>query len=387
MHGSQTLKTMISLELEQIYLLELIKVSLFGITPKIPENANWEKIFDAAKTQCVVPLLSSYVPSEYSDQWNAIAYQSKAHYMQMLYEQNLLVKLFENNNIPFVILKGTTAAIYYPNPLLRTFGDVDVYVSNKYWNTAVDLLNENKYVCFSKDDRTYEYEKNGIGFDFHTRFSCRYYNDIDHLILNGMTNAVEYQIFNNKFPGLPNYENGLVLLGHIMQHLNDSGIGLRQIIDWMMFVHNNLDDSSWNNYFKPLAAEAGLEKLAIIVTAMCKKWLGLPDKITWCNNSNDDLLDQLLARILVDGNFGQDRAPVENIRKALKNEGFFKYLQRAGMLNWTLAQKYVVFRPFAWLYQICRFACSGFLRIISGKKVFKQDKKNMRLEELLDKLS
>ena len=50
--------------------------------------------------------------------------------------------------------------------------------------------------------------------------------------------------------------------------------------------------------------------------------------------------------------------PVENIRKALKNEGFFKYLQRAGMLNWTLAQKYVVFRPFAWLYQICRFDCA-----------------------------
>lgn len=386
MHGSPTLKFMISLDLEQTCLLELIKASLFGITPEIPDNANWEKLFEAAKTQCIVPLLASCVPAENRNKWNAITYQSKAHYMQMLYEQNLLVKLFKFNHIPFVILKGTAAAINYPNPLLRTFGDVDVYVSSEYWNTAVELLNDNKYDCFSKDDRTYEYEKNGIEFDFHTRFSCRHYNDIDHVVLNGMNNAVEYQILNNTFPGLPNYENGLVLLGHIMQHLNDSGIGFRQIIDWMMFVHNNLDDSSWNYYFKPLAVEAGLEKLAIIVTAMCKKWLGLPDEITWCNNSNDDLLDQLFVRILTDGNFGQDRAPIENIRKSIREEGFFKYLQRAGMLNWILAQKYKIFRPFAWLYQIFRFACSGTLRMIRGKKVFIEDKKNMRLEDLLEKL-
>ena len=378
---------MISLDKEQIYLLELIKSSLFGKTPEIPEDANWEKIFESAKKQCIVPLLVPSVPTEYREKWNAIAYQNKAHYMQMIYEQNSLVNLLNYANIPFVILKGTVAAIYYPAPLLRSFGDVDVYVANEHWNSAKKILKDNEYIYLSQDDRTYEFEKNGIGFDFHTRFSCRYYNDIDHIVINGMNNAVEYQMLDNSFPGLPNYENGLVLLGHIMQHLNDSGIGLRQIIDWMMFVHNNLNDSKWNNFFKPLAVEAGLEKLAIAVTSMCIKWLGLSDEITWCNNSNDDLSDQLLLRILSDGNFGHDRAPVENIRKAIKEEGFFKFLQRVGLTNWTLARKCIVFRPFAWLYQICRFACMGILRIISGKKVFKENKKNIKLEDLLDRLN
>ena len=37
-------------------------------------------------------------------------------------------QLFENNNIPLVILKGTAAAMYYPKPQLRTMGDIDFLV-------------------------------------------------------------------------------------------------------------------------------------------------------------------------------------------------------------------------------------------------------------------
>ncbi len=39
---------------------------------------------------------------------------------KMLFEQKNLVSLFTANDIPFVIIKGMAAAVYYPNPLLRT---------------------------------------------------------------------------------------------------------------------------------------------------------------------------------------------------------------------------------------------------------------------------
>ena len=375
---------MIHIEKEHACLLELLKYTLFNQPPVIPESINWAKIFESAKAQCIVPLLASTIPLEYREEWNGIYYQSKAYIMQMLYEQNLLVKLFRDNNIPIVILKGTAAAVYYPNPLLRTFGDIDFYICEESLECARKLLEQNEYIFDLKNERHYEYTKHGIEFELHTRFSCEHYNDIDKILLLGMNDSIDYKISNYSFPGLPANENGIILLGHIMQHLYDSGIGLRQIIDWMMFVHKELDDSAWEKRFKKLAIDAGLDELAITVTYMCKKWLGLPDDITWCNSADDETADNLLIRVLDDGNFGRDRAPYESVKSLIHNEGVFKYLQRAGMENWSLAQKYKIFRPFAWIYQLWRFSHKGLVSLAKGKKVFMKDK-NKNVEKALKK--
>ncbi len=377
---------MISLSIEHSCLLELIKGSLFDLTPVIHEKVNWEKVYESAKNQCIVPLVISGVPTDFKNEWSIQSARYKAYFMQMIYAQNALVKLLNDNTIPFVILKGTAASIYYPKPLLRTFGDIDFYVSEEHVNVVADLLRKNGYVFVSNDDRHYEFEKYGIDFELHYRFSCKHYNDIDNVIMNGLNNTVNYRVDMNVFPGLPVCENGIVLLGHIMQHLKTSGIGLRQIIDWMMFVHKELDDSTWEKHFRPLAVEAGLDKLAITVTFMCKKWLGLPDKITWCNNADEDTADQLLIRVLDEGNLGHERAPWEIIKQSMRKEGVFIFLQREGIRNWPLAQKHVFFRPIAWLYQICRYSCQGIARIFTGKKVFRKTKQTLKLEELLRRI-
>lgn len=377
---------MISIGLEHVYLLELLKAALFNCEPVIPNDADWNKILSAAKTQCLVPLLRPYVPETYYNEWNKISYQYQAHYMQMIYTQNSLIQLLNQNRVPYVILKGTSSAIYYPNPLLRAFGDIDIYVSNDYIETILQILKANSYVYISNNDRHFEFEKNGIDIEIHSRFSCEYYKDIDQIVLIGLNNATTYKVNNYSFSGLPTYENGLVLLGHIMQHLKGSGIGLRQIIDWMMFVHNCLDDSAWETFFRQLAIEAGLENLAITVTFMCRKWLGLPNIITWCDKADEDIADQLLVFILDDGNLGQDRAPYESIKNSMNKEGGVRYLQRLGVASWPLAQKYVVFRPFAWLYQMIKYLYQGICGLMSGKKIFIKYKHKMSLEEIWKRL-
>ena len=377
---------MISLYREQFCLLELIKASLFGITPEIPNNVNWNEVIKLAKVQCILPLILSFLPEDKKSELFSISCQSKAHYMQMLYEQDSLVRLLNSSSIPFVIFKGTAAAIYYPIPSMRTFGDIDFYVSEEYFDSAKNVLEHNGYLYIEHNYRHYEYEKNGIVFELHSKISSDRYNDIEHIVINGFLNTTEYKLGNSSFPGFQTYENGIILLGHIMQHLKGSGIGFRQILDWMMFVHRELNDSAWFEHFQPLVAEAGLEKLAVTVTLMCKKWLGLPDEIMWFKTADENVADQLLIRILDDGNFGNDRSSSEGIKKSLKKEGAFKYFQRVGANNWPLARKYVIFRPFAWLYQICRFIFKGIAGLFSGKKIFMKNKKNMSLEEIWQSL-
>lgn len=61
-------------------------------------------------------------------------------------------------------------------------------------------------------------------------------------------------------PVLPPLENGLVLLAHVNQHLG-SGLGLRQILDWQMFVDAHLTDELWERGFQHAAQQIGMEKL------------------------------------------------------------------------------------------------------------------------------
>ncbi len=373
---------MIKLKKEQTCLIELLKASLFNLSPVIPDDVKWEKVIKLAKSHVIVPLIASGVPENLKNELLEITCLSKAHFMKMMHEQGALVNLFEKKGISYFIFKGTAAAIYYPNPSLRTYGDIDFYVFDNDMNLAKELLRKNGYINTGYNKRHYEYVKNGIEFELHNRISMQDKYDIDHLVVNNLKSTVISRINNCSFVCLPPCENGLVLLWHIMHHLTSYGLGLRQIIDWMMFVHNELDDVTWEAEFKPLAIKAGCEKLAVTVTYMCKKWLGLSDKITWCDSANEEFADQLFIRVLDDGNFGRDRAPVESLKVLINKEGFFQALHHTGMINWPLAQKYAIIRPFAWLYQFCRYVCKGFVGLFKGKKVYLKNNHNINLEDL-----
>lgn len=42
-----------------------------------------------------------------------------------------------------------------------------------------------------------------------------------------------------------------------------------------MYVKNILDETTWKMQFSPIAKKVGLKKLAVNVTLMCVKYLGL----------------------------------------------------------------------------------------------------------------
>ena len=46
--------------------------------------------------------------------------------IQLLWEQQRLEEIL--HGIPYLVLKGSAASIYYPEPLRRTLGDIDIVV-------------------------------------------------------------------------------------------------------------------------------------------------------------------------------------------------------------------------------------------------------------------
>ena len=357
----------------ELALCQLIKASLFHLPASFGDDLDWNAVLKEAQAQTIVSLVVPAVPEEQAQAWQIPVYQSKAHFMRALYEQTKLVELLSGANIPFVILKGTAAAVYYPDPSARTMGDIDFLVPEEFFDAAFSLLKQNEYQFEEDygDGRDYTFSKDKVLFELHRKYSDEGRN-IEPCLQNGIRNAEMLTVYSNAFPALPKAENGLVLLDHIRHHLL-GGLGLRQILDFMMFICSEPDETRFASEYLPLYEQAGLGTLAKVIAKMCKQYFGMPAKAAWCEAADDKTCAELLETVFTSGNFCRktpyEYRPMENFTMEVKKNGFFKTLQRAGVANCKAFQKHKWLRPFAWLYQLFRYLGRGIAALFRKEKL------------------
>lgn len=372
----------------------LLRASLWG-TPFSPNPgtdfaALWRELRHHAIQNLAVDVLGQADPK------NQILYirsaaQGYQHWYTLMGAQQELCQCLSANGIPCAVLKGAAADLPYPKPQHRSMGDIDLLVKPADLDHARAVLLDNG--CTLTDDRNQrhmEFIKDGIHIELHRHFAVLSTldraNRLDGILFTGLDRVEKQHIDGYEFYMLPPPENGIVLLEHINSHL-ESGLGLRQIIDWMLYIHGSLDDEAWFNHFQATIAPLGLEKLALTVTRMCQLYLGLRGDITWCQVADDHLCQRLMDQILAQGNFGrkQDRRThgAMNVLNVLDSDlNFFQLLQRHGCYNWKALRKYPWLKPFAWLYQLCRYIRKGLRgRNPLGKffNAFRKQKENADL--------
>ncbi|MCR5060093.1 MAG: nucleotidyltransferase family protein [Saccharofermentans sp.] len=298
-------------------LIDLLKKSLWGTElpdyTTLVEPVDWTAVFTEAKNQSVAslayPAIPDDVPQDLRDKWESYSDKLRVRYHHVLAAQDELLDLLSRNNIPAVILKGAAAAVYYPSPSRRSMGDIDLLVPQDLYDKAEELLKTSGYIMVhdrSENPRHSMFAKGGINFELHHHFSHDGI-DIEEYLIDGLDHPVTEKIDGHQFPMLPSLPNGLVLLDHMRSHLVASGMGLRQVIDWMMYVNTVLNDDYWNNSFMAVIKEKELYTLAIVATKMCIHYLGLPSTITWCYEADDSLCTDLINYIFSSGNFGRKK--------------------------------------------------------------------------------
>ena len=113
---------------EQI-LLQAIQKSLWNTDITFPEDTDWNAVIKEAEDQTVLGIVIGIAPAEIQKDWKSKASAGMAHFIRILHYQEQLYMLLKENDIPMVILKGTAAAIYYPNHFQRSMGDIDFMVA------------------------------------------------------------------------------------------------------------------------------------------------------------------------------------------------------------------------------------------------------------------
>ena len=371
-------------------MFQILKAALF--TGEAVPVADWKALFQEMKAQAVASLPGVWLeehPIPCAESWSSYCAGMQGQWLRVMLGQSELADLLEQNRIPFVILKGAAAAMYYPEPSLRSMGDVDLLVKRRDVEKAAVLLEGSGYtLAEGKDLRTYHYsyKKDEILFELHRKLPV--IDDADEKLLSLFEDGIDHRVWKEtegfRFPTLPTALNGLVLIYHINQHLR-SGLGLRQIIDWMLYV-TSLSAEEWSG-LRPLLQDTGMEKLALTVTAMCQRYLGLRPIV------KDDLslpVDLLLDRILEAGNFGSKSGTRGRIAMvsmlASEKGGFFRHLQAGGLIRWKAAREHRMLRPFAWVYQAFHILGVLLTKRISLSQLREQTKHGAEQFKLLKEL-
>lgn len=348
---------------------DLIAMACWGAQRDFPAELDWRSVRRELRSQALTALPGGLLqrlplPDELRRRWERDCLHAAAGQLVLRRTQTQLCMLLRAAGIPFAVVKGSAAARCYPDPLARMPGDIDLLLPPARMEEAVRLLCKNGCEPTSEEDENSELHTavrcGGVTVELHHSFAKREqrgHETINALLRAALGRAAWVEDAYGAFAMLPAPENGLALLEHIARHLW-GGLGLRQIVDWMLYVHAHLDDAAWDGETGGLIRACGLETLAVTATALCAKHLGLPDAPRWAAGADDALVEALFRRVYDSGNFGakqQRDAAAANVIRAGKHTGPLRVLYQRGIYNWRFAQTHRWARPLAPFYQIGRY--------------------------------
>ena len=203
---------------EQALLFRILQASLWSGKSVVSDHIIPNAVLEELRNQTVDGLVAAVIPKMESDR-----YLRAAHFAQMIAVQNETIHILHKAGIPLVILKGTASGIYYPQPYLRRYGDVDILVHPGNYQQAVRLLSENGFAWsgsfgeietqLSRSNFAIEVHCSVSGLDRLPKSERQFIQDS---LLAGLEEAQIGKLTNPdcEFPMLPWEQNGLELIWH-----------------------------------------------------------------------------------------------------------------------------------------------------------------------------
>ena len=288
-------------------------------------------------------------------------------------ERKELYKYLNDNQIDFLPLKGIILKDYYLDQYTREFADNDILFRNKD-EIVKKFFTERKYdvESFKKSNHDVYMKKPCYNFEMHRALFgesikndkvVKYYNDIFNRA--NIKDGHEYVLSHEDFY--------IYFTAHSFKHFNNSGCGIRTLIDYYQFLKNNNLDFDYIN--KELEKLDLLDFSNMISTLSNKLFNGLP---------LDDKEQEILLYIASSGTYGTLEHAVT---KGVKEQGKFKYMMSRvfppmsvykSLYPWAYKTKVLI--PVAWLVRAFRILfknpkrAATELKMISKSDAKKEEK-------------
>lgn len=310
--------------------LELLRAGLWGKpanTELFKAEVDWKTILRIAMEQTVQVIIADGIetlPSEYWPPKEAIfklmMVRQKTHQMHLLLNTTLnqIVNALDAEGIPSVLLKGQGVAQNYRNPESRMCGDIDLYVGHGGYSKACEIIARlgNNELEGEECDHHMHLKVNGVEIEIH-RMAEQLLNKQQNKFFQKWTIDSIDDNFHNTELGIWDTGNAAIklapatfdaffILHHAVRHMTTEGVGLRQVCDWMMYLHKQHQDID-ENQLKKVLKVLNMKIVWKEFGQMAIKHLNLsPKELPLCPvNLDSHKTAKLIKHIFISGNFGR----------------------------------------------------------------------------------
>lgn len=382
------------ISLDNRFLLSLIAKTSFGKdidflqSDEKLEDINWANIYAESIHQAVVLYVSNAVspytdliPKDIFGKWLALSGKTYTKNSVVSDHQEKVIRLLNNNNYKYVVLKGLVSASYYNNPDMRMLGDVDILIEKDKTDEIVEKLiaefdlkkhTDVEHYChisLQNESMTVEahFEIPGIPDGEKGEYTKDFVKNI-------LVDTKELEADTHKFIVPNDLYHGIVILLHMLHHMTGEGLGLRHLCDWGAFVNKTSNMDFWNAEMIPYLKKMGLYTYTSIITSVCKKYFGI-DTPQGLFIADDDICEEIMVDIFRSGNLGKKNEQytksallVSQSSDGKENKSnltiLFEKLDSAVKSHWPWLRKWKILLPLAYVY----FALKYYGKVLSGNR-------------------
>lgn len=248
---------------------------------QLSEN-QWFELFKMSKKQGLAAVVfeelmarGHNMPFSLKMEWAFHSDFIKERHEKQLIETQRFADLLGRNGLRMMLLKGNGLALLYPHPELRECGDIDIYCFGGY--DKVNQLVATKGIKIDEEDSKHtHFFFNDIAMENHRMFNYEF-NMANKIVSRElMAHFDENPVTDDRIPNVFFASlniNALYVMMHTINHLPWSGIPVRNLVDWTLFLKKNHEQLDWN-YLGKIWKESGLIHIVVILSEICKNNLG-----------------------------------------------------------------------------------------------------------------
>lgn len=351
---------------------ELLKSGLWKTPIEIEvfrnmSNEEWKSVYEMASKQTVIGIIYdgiSLLPKECRSStdllllWGVLAIKIEKQNELLNKRVAVVISKYKDKGLTPVLLKGQGIGQYYPNPMHRQSGDIDLYFGGEDGyvkaNEITATWDEVKFDPDTSYHRAFYYkdvkvENHRIYAEFYNQRNSRKWEQVKEYVslLNGEKLAIEGKEIDVPSPQM----NAIYIFMHLMHHFLLVGVGLRQVCDWLCLLHAKkveIDKALFERAINDLPIKRSMAAMKYIAV----QYMGFPDEdiipfdATPKQTRHDG--EMMLMDIMEMGNFGHSTE-------------MMKGLSRSNSFVGNLKSDILALKRFFRIYPLCKSEVSAYI--------------------------
>lgn len=225
-----------------------------------PIKLDYQKLFDLASQHQISALIYNQIynfddfPEEIKQRWKRDALKINAFQTRKTMKILQVYRQFLNQGLKVLIVKGLVCRSLYPQPDNRQSNDEDLYVQKGEYEAVKDILLKNNFTVISEsgDVTTFIDPVSGLSIELHTALfslESKAYGNYQRYFDQAFDECIVHSIDGVEVYSLEYTQHLLFLILHFVKHFFHGGIGIRQVVDIVMYSEAYGDKVDWDRLY------------------------------------------------------------------------------------------------------------------------------------------